>query len=140
MVGFALLALFGGAILGVAFLGIGQTPGATDDLRVSNHGDENHTVRIEAVPANESGSESASTSGESLDTNANTFAETIGSLEPNESVAFEEATAAGEEYRLVVTVDDRDPESFAVTGTDDYCTTEVWVEANATVEVGASCA
>jgi hypothetical protein len=35
---------------------------------------------------------------------------------------------------------DRAPESFAVTGPDDYCTTELWVEANATVEVGASCA
>ncbi|WP_135851790.1 hypothetical protein [Halorussus salinus] len=129
--GFAALALLGGAVLGVVFLGIGQAPPPPmDDLRVSNGDDQNHTVRIEIVPVN------VSATGESPDT----FTESIASLEPGESVAFEEATAAGEEYRLVVAVDDRDPESFAVTGTDDYCTTEIRVEANATVEVVTSCA
>ncbi|UPV99203.1 hypothetical protein M0R88_11775 [Halorussus gelatinilyticus] len=130
--GFGLLALFGGAVVGVAFLGFGQTPEATDDLRVSNGDDERHSVRIKAIPSN------ASTPGDSTDSDA--FAEEVASLGPNESVAWSNATAAGEEYRLVVTVDDREPKSFAVTGPDDLCTTGVRVEANATVEVVASCA
>lgn len=136
LAGFAALVLFGGAVLAVAFLGIGQAPPPMDDLHVSNDDSETHTVRIEVIPANGSISGSASASDRSPDA----FGETIASLEPDESVAFEEATEEGEEYRLVVAVDDRDPESFAVVGSDDYCTTEVWVEANATVEVGASCA
>ena len=135
--GFALLALFGGAVLAVAFLGVGQAPPPPmDDLHVSNDDSENHTVRIEVIPANASVSGSASASDRSPDA----FVETVASLEPDESVAFEETTEEDEEYRLVVTVDDRDSESFAVTGTDDYCTTGVWVEANATVEVATSCA
>ncbi|UPV73140.1 hypothetical protein M0R89_11335 [Halorussus limi] len=126
--GFAAFALLVGGVFAVAFLGIGQAPSAMDDLHVSNDDDANHTVRIEVIPAN--------ASGESQDV----FAEEVASLRPNESVSWSNATQAGEEYRLVVSVDGREPKSFAVTGPYDHCTTEVWVGANATVEVVASCA
>lgn len=124
--GFAVLALVGGGVLGLAFLGAEQSPAASDDLRISNHDEENHTVRIEAVPTNAS--------------DGLPVLEEAVTLEANESVRLDGATEAGEAYRLVVAIDDRDPESFEIRGPDDHCTTEVWVESNATADVVTACA
>lgn len=126
MAGFAVFALVGGGVFAAVFFGIGQSPEAMDDLYVSNRDDGNHTVRIEVTPANASDDSS-------------TF-DRATTLEASESRSFDGATEVDEAYGLLVTVDDREPESFELTGPDDYCTTEVRVESSTTVEVGTSCA
>lgn len=124
--GFAIFALVGGGVFGAVFFGLGQSPDAMDDIHVWNHDDENHTVRIETIRAN--------ASDESV------VFDRVTTLNASESMRFDGATEVDEAYRLLVTVGDREPESFEITGPDDYCTTNVRVESNATVEVGTGCA
>jgi hypothetical protein len=106
--GFVVLALFGGGVLGLAFLGVERSGEATGDLRVSNDDGLTHRVGIEAIPMN--GSEETVT------------VERAVTLQPNESVSLDAGTEAGEPYRLAVTIDDREPEPFEITGPDDHCT------------------
>ena len=120
---FAVLALVVGAVFAFGFLSVGRAPAAMDDLHVSNDDDANHTVRIEIVAANDS----------------TVFERTV-RLAPDERVSFENATARGRQYRLVVAVDDRESRSFAIEGPDDLCMTEVRVESNAAVDIVTGCA
>ncbi|MFC4548993.1 MULTISPECIES: hypothetical protein [Halorussus] len=122
---FAVVGAVAGGVVAFGFLGIGHAPPAMDDLHLTNGDDANHTVRIEVSPANETG--------------RTVFSKTV-RLDAGARVSFENATAVGERYRLGVAVDDRNPESFEIEGPDDRCTTEIRIEANATVEVGQICA
>ncbi|MFC4449432.1 hypothetical protein [Halorussus aquaticus] len=120
---FLVFAVLVGTVVAFGFLGFGQSPPPMDDLRVSNDDDTNHTVDLRIVAANGSVSFERSVR--------------LGSAE---RVSFDGTTKRGSEYRLRVAVDDREPESFEISGQDDLCTTAVRVEANATVEVVTSCA
>jgi hypothetical protein len=127
---FAVLAFLVG-VVGYGLLGIGQAPPPMDDLRVSNDDDGNHTVRIEVFPASD-------TSAKGL--GDRTVFTATRTLESGATAAFDGVTPAGEEYRLVVTVDDRDSRTFEIDGPDDYCQTNVEIEAGGAVEVGTGCA
>ncbi|WP_132057510.1 hypothetical protein [Halorussus amylolyticus] len=124
---FAGLALFGLVVFGVAgvtFLSDDRSHSAMDDLHISNNDNETHRIHVEVTSAN----------GSNV-----TVSETV-RVEPDERISWENATAYGHYYRLVVTVGDREPESFNVEGPDDLCTTEIWIESNGTVETGMLCA
>lgn len=121
--GFVALALVAGGVAGVAFLSEDRSPPAMDDLHVHNEDYASHSVRVEIFPENGSGA---------------VFSERV-ELQPDERIAFDDTTERGESYRLVVSVDDREPKSFDATGPDGLCTIDVWVE-DATVETGMGCA
>lgn len=129
---FAVVGVVAGGAVAFGLLGIGRAPPAMDDLHLANGDDETHAVRVDVVPLD---AETAS-AGEPGPT---AFEKTV-RLDAGERVSFENATAVGERYRLVVAVDDGSPESFEIEGPDDRCTTEVRIETNATVDVGQICA
>ena len=123
-VGFAVLALFGGGVLGVSHLVADHSSTPMDAVRVSNDDDANHTVRLDVSPINES---------------ATTFAKTV-RLRPGETVSFDEPLESGRQYRLLVAVDGEEAQSFEVDGPDDHCTIGVYVESDANATVVSSCA